>query len=230
MIPRWRERRKLAKMAAKARIFESEAWRLDERFAHRGYASYEEYLRHQASKLDADYARRSRRNESDVADFTRNFETIAELRGSRNVLCLGARLGAEVQALRDLGYFAVGVDLNPGADNPYVHFGDFHALPFQSGSVDAVYTNALDHAFDVSEVVGEVHRVLREGGILIVDVLPGFDEGFVPGTHEATYWRRLDDLLAAIAASGPFEKAWLRDLPTRARNPWAQALFRKVAR
>ena len=46
------------------------------------------------------------------------------------MLCLGARLGTEVRALHNLGYFAIGIDLNPGVDNPYVLMGDFHKLVF----------------------------------------------------------------------------------------------------
>jgi SAM-dependent methyltransferase len=227
LFPARKERRQAAKAEARAQRFASEEWQRDSALARRGYDSYESYVAHQASKLDVAYERRAEKDEDEVAEFTASFDRIVPLAACRNVLCLGARLGAEVRALRDLGYFAVGIDLNPGKDNPYVHYGDFHALAFRDGSVDAVYTNALDHVFDLARVVKEVHRVLRPDGLFIADVLPGFEEGFLPGRYEATYWRRTDELLNAIMAGGPFSKVDFRELPARGRNPWSQALFRK---
>ena len=58
------------------------------------------------------------------------------------------------RALHDLGYFAIGIDLNPGDANPYVLPGDFHRIVFPDASLDAVYTNALDHVFSLEQVVG----------------------------------------------------------------------------
>ena len=94
---------------------------------------------------------------------------------------LGARLGTEVRALMELGHLAVGVDLNPGAANQYVLHGDFHHLVFPDRSFSAVYTNTLDHVFDLPRLVDEIRRVLVPGGVLIADVVPGFDEGHLPG-------------------------------------------------
>lgn len=223
-----KERRKRAKVESHRRQFASEAWTRDEAFSRRAYASYEQYLAHQASKLDAAYDRRADKAHEEVSEFSRSFESLAALAACRNVLCLGARLGAEVRALRDLGYFAVGIDLNPGTENSYVHHGDFHALAFAECSVDAVYTNALDHAFELPRVLKEVHRVLRPEGLFIADVTPGFDEGFSPGDYEATYWRSAEDLLESIEAAAPLEKLDLRDVGIRGRNPWRQAIFRKI--
>jgi SAM-dependent methyltransferase len=227
LFPGRKVRRKAAKADARVESFASDIWQRETQFARRNYDSYDAYLEHQASKLDAAYERRVLKDEDEVAQFTESFRQIEELRGSRSVLCLGARLGAEVQALRNLSYFAVGIDLNPGKNNPFVHYGDFHALPFQDATVDAAYTNALDHVFDLDRVMSEVHRVLRPGGVFVADVLPGYDEGFLPGKYEATYWRRTDDLLAAIAGPSRFSRISLRALGTRGRNPWSQAVFRK---
>jgi SAM-dependent methyltransferase len=48
---------------------------------------------------------------------------------------------------------------------------DFLALPFPDESFDCVYAdNTLEHAFDVQRALSEVHRVLREGGVLIAAV------------------------------------------------------------
>jgi SAM-dependent methyltransferase len=222
-------RRKETKTARKSDAFSSDEWQRDDMgFAHRGYETYDAYLKHQASKLDAAYERRVEKDAAEVALFRAAFEEIPELSRARDVLCLGARLGAEVRALRDLHHFAVGIDLNPGKDNSYVHYGDFHAIPFGDGTVDAVYTNALDHVFDLERVMKEVHRVLRTGGIFVADIIPGYDEGQLPGRYEATFWRSRNELLDRILASGPFYSISLRDLPARDRNHWLQAVMRKI--
>lgn len=146
-------------------------WVRDGQFVRRTYASYQDYLDHQAAKLDKIRERLEKKEAESLAEFRRRFEGCAPLREARSVLCLGARLGTEVQALHQLGHFAVGIDLNPGPDNPRVLPGDFHRLVFPDGSVDAVYTNALDHAFELSTVMTEIARVLRPGGLALLDLM-----------------------------------------------------------
>ena len=216
-------------MDAKITGFSSEAWQRDDNgFAHREYATYDLYLKHQASKLDAAYERRVEKDIEEVRFFSESFAEIRELRDARNVLCLGARLGGEVRALRNLRHFAVGIDLNPGKDNAYVHYGDFHALPFGNGTVDAVYTNALDHVYDLARVAKEVHRVLGPHGVFVADVIPGYGEGQLPGRNEATFWRSSADVFQAVRAAGPFVCLSTRELPPRGRNRWLQAVMRRV--
>ncbi len=220
---------KQAKYARKAALrrqrFESERWARDDDMAARNYASYDEYLEHQAEKLDRIFERRVEKDEEDYAEFLRRFRECRELRGKRDVLCLGARLGTEVRALIELGYFAVGIDLNPGPGNQWVMHGDFHSLVFADRSVDAVYCNALDHVFDLPRVVGEVARVLRDDGVFVADVLPGFEEGFTPGEYEATHWRTVDVLAGRIQAAAPLEEIARRDHGSRRRDQWLQLVF-----
>ena len=165
--------------------------------------------------------------EVDLAEFIRRFAGCEVLKQAKSVLCLGARLGTEVKALHQLGYFAVGVDLNPGADNSFVLPGDFHHLVFADESIDAVYTNALDHAFDLSRVIGERGRVLRPGGLVIIDLLRGYEEGFVPGEFEAFHWARADGLIDRIIAIGRFEQLSARNLGYHRRDEWLQRVLRK---
>ena len=148
-------------------------------------------------------------------------------KGARTVLCLGVRLGTEVRALHSLGYFAIGIDLNPGEENPYVLPGDFHSVVFPDGSVDAVYTNTLDHVFDLDKMIGEIRRLLRPDGIFIADVLQGYDEGFVPGAYESTHWRDSGAFLEKIRETGGFVLEGLRELGQIRRDRWRQAVFRK---
>ena len=211
------------------RFDDAELWEHSEQGARRRYASYDEYVQHQASKLDKIAPRLREKEDEDFAEFRRRFATCAALSGARSVHCLGARLGTEVRALHDLGYFAIGVDLNPGERNPYVLPGDFHRVVFPSGSVDAVYTNALDHVFSLEELVGEVQRLLRPGGVFIADLELGSEEGFIPGEYESAMWRDHQMLIEQIEQLGQFEVAQARDLGRIRRDQWTQVVFRKRA-
>lgn len=224
-------RRRKDKRARREAKFESgERWqRADTGFAARRYTSYEDYVQHQASKLDAVYERRKEKDEVEIFEFQRRFSTCAELVGKRVVLCLGARLGTEVKALHQLGYFGIGIDLNPGPSNEWVLYGDFHRLAFPDGAVDAVYTNALDHVFDLGRVLVEARRVLNADGVLIVDLLPGYEEGFTPGEFEATHWPRAEALLLEIERLGALHRLSFRDLGLKGRDRWMQAVFAKTA-
>src|SRR5581483_2782763 len=108
----------------------------------------------------------------------------------------GARLGTEVKAFLDLGCFAVGVDLNPGSGNRYVLHGDFHDLPFPQESVDLVFTNSLDHAFSVDRMIAEMRRVLKPGGLLVLELSCGSSGGKSAGHYESFWWDCVDDVVA----------------------------------
>ena len=118
------------------------------------------------------------------------------------MLCLAARRGAEVQAFHDAGAFAVGVDLESGRNNRWVLPGDFHHLVFPDRSADAVYCNSLDHALELPRLLAEIHRVLKPGGLLLVDAQHGTDEAGAFDDWAATAWRTVDDLLAVISDAG----------------------------
>jgi SAM-dependent methyltransferase len=207
-----REQKRLDKRRAKRERFESEAWQQDGTFAQRRYASYEEYLAHQSSKLGGIIDRLRETNAQEFEEFRERFSGCAALTGAASVLCLGARLGMEVRALHSLGHFAVGIDLEPGPGNPYVLHGDFHALVFPDRSVDVVYSNALDHVYALDRMVGEVQRVLRPGGAFLAEIDEGFGEGGLPGDFEAMHWKQADALIERIAKIGRFDVEEVRAL------------------
>jgi len=222
-----RQRKREAKAKAREARFESSLWEHEGSLAKRKYGSYEEYIDHQVAKLDQIQHRLEETRAEDLADFLRRFEGCEALKRARNVLCLGARLGTEVQAMLQLGHFAIGIDLNPGADNPYVVKGDFHNIVFPDKSVDAVYTNVLDHVFDMKKLMSEVERILADDGILVADVLRGFDEGFTPGAYESTHWKSVDALLEEIARVSHLRLESRRDLGQIRRDHWIQLVFSK---
>ena len=198
-------RRRAAKRHADQQRFASEMWRRDGALAHRDYASYDEYVEHQSSKLAGIIDRLREKDAEEFEEFRERFASCDALVDAGSILCLGARLGTEVRALHSLGHFAVGIDLAPGPDNPRVLHGDFHALVFPNGSVDAVYSNALDHAFDLDRMLSEVRRILRPGGCFVAEIFDGFDEGSFPGNFEALWWASAQTLTAKIAKVGGFE-------------------------
>jgi len=225
---RGRARKKAAKVRAKqARFRSTERWEHGEALSRRRYASYEEYVSHQASKLDEIIDRLRETAGEELQEFLERFESCKPLAEAHSVLCLGARLGTEVEALHRLGHFAVGIDLNPGPDNPLVLPGDFHRLVFPDASVDAVYTNALDHVFDLEKVLAEACRVLRPGGIFLAEIDVGYEEGHVPGDFEATHWRDSDALIERICELGGLAAEEVRDLGMMRRGHRRQVVFRK---
>jgi SAM-dependent methyltransferase len=168
-------------------------------FRQKQYSRYEDYQHHQRSKLSMiDLSEYDRTFREALRERTRSLD----LKPGARVLCLAARIGTEVKAFIDLGCFAVGIDLNPGKDNRYVVVGDFHNLQFAPGSIDVIYTNSLDHAFDLEKILGECRRVLAKDGMLIVEACGGFEEGYKPGHFEALSWAKTDDLVSRIGKSG----------------------------
>lgn len=83
-------------------------------------------------------------------------------------MCLGARFGEEVRAFRDLGYNAVGLDLF-AKEGDLVVKGDWNDIPF-SRVFNVVYTNSIDHSFNLDKEISEICRVLWGKGHVIIDL------------------------------------------------------------
>jgi len=177
----------------------------DHRLKQRQYGNYQDYIEHQAAKLKfksicpvdlRDYDKKYRQV---LRDRIKNSNLIKE---GQSVLCLGARLGTEVKAFLDHGCFAVGIDLNPGKLNYYVLPGDFHNLQFADRSVDVVFSNSVDHVFDLEKFVKETVRVLKAGGLLMIEVGRGREEGGSSGFYESLHWSTIDELLSFLKNYG----------------------------
>ena len=177
-----------------------EEWNPQGAFQRRKYESYGAYLEHQKAKLAT----------HDFANYDTEFRTALRERLTAldvdwrdlTVLCLAARIGTEVKAFLDLGCRAIGIDLNPGKENRYVVQGDFHDLHFAPKSVDVVYTNSLDHAFDIDRIASEVLKVLKPEGLLIVEAVQGRDQGVNPGFFESLFWNNIDELISVFETTG----------------------------
>ena len=224
-----RERKLAAKKARREQKFESERWNRDGELAKREYANYDEYTSHQAGKLDDILHRLRETEQEDLEDFKDRFEQCQSLRQARSVLCLGARIGTEVHAMHALGHFAVGIDLNPGEDNAYVLPGDFHAIVFPDGSVDAIYTNVMDHVFDLEKIMAEISRLLAPGGVFIADLIQGYEEGFTPGEFEASHWANTDKYIQSLCELTGFKVIEDQMVGQRRSNTWRQVVLQKPA-
>ncbi len=186
-------------------------------FQVREYRSYEEYVAHQSAK---------RERLGDLSEYERRFGRVLRERLSApglvkpgmTVLCLGARQGTEVEVFLELGCFALGIDLNPGPQNPHVVYGDFHEIGFPAGSADVIYSNSLDHALDIDRVIAGIRRVLKPDGLLVIEAVRGREEGQAPRFYESFFWSRIDDLVALLQRHGfrllvraPFSEPWAGD-------------------
>ena len=170
-----------------------------DQLSRRAYATYEEYIRHQASKLDQEEAAIRRTSERRYEKMASRFAEIvkaAHLSGS--VLCLGARLGEEVRAFRRAGMEALGVDLNPGADNPDCLYADFHHLPFRDDAFDGAYSNVLDHVLDMTRFMEETVRIVRPGGFIFFELTGGYSETGAVDPYGATLWPTNAALVKAL--------------------------------
>ena len=142
----------------------------------RKYKSYDKYLIHQAKKLDIGIRKKIKKFmpsffSNSVRSFEKRVNKFKEEVLSGKILCLGARSGAEVVAFRNLGFpDTIGVDINPGRNNEYVIKGDFNKMEFEDNSFNTVYTNCIDHVWDLRKFSEEIKRVLFSNGRLILEV------------------------------------------------------------
>ncbi|MDG4822452.1 methyltransferase domain-containing protein [Asanoa sp. WMMD1127] len=91
---------------------------------------------------------------------------------------VGCGAGLLAPHLKDRGYHHVGVDLVPSALEQAASHGvtpvngDAAAIPLATGSADVVVAGEiLEHVPDLAATVAELCRVLRPGGLLVLDTL-----------------------------------------------------------
>lgn len=174
----------------------------DDGVRRRDYADYEEYLTHQKLKLEELLKTKGGFTNEDILNFRlkfyRRFRHLPPLLPREaQILCCGARQGTEVEVLRDLGFAnAYGIDLNPGEDNPWVRPGDFMHLVEKDNSLDLLYTNCVDHAFDLDALFKEHARVIKPDGYVLYELGANMEGG--GGPFEAVAWERTEDVFVKM--------------------------------
>lgn len=183
-----------------------EEWTEKDELQFRVYRDYADYVRHQSEKLARlDLIRYSQQFRAAFSERLKQLEFLAV---GATVLCLGARNGVECECFIELGCVTIGIDLNPGASNRYVVSGDFHQIQYASASFDVVFTNALDHAFEIERVLAECRRVLKPGGLFIAEVVRGSkdEDGRDAGAYESCWWNKSEVVIERIKRAGFIEK------------------------
>lgn len=142
----------------------------------RKYENYQDYVDFQKQKTtDPDRRKKWLNEEWDLKlnGFIQEFKKLESFIGPEtDALCLGARTGQEVVALKKLGVKnVIGIDIVP--QEPHVILGDIHDLDFEDSSFDFVYTNIMDHSIDPKKMVQEIERVLRVGGLVFIQIQLG---------------------------------------------------------
>ena len=96
----------------------------------------------------------------------------------RRILDFGCNIGGAVRLFTEAGHDVAGVDISESAIRiarqrmPHVRFELVSAedrVPFPDGSFDVCYSSeVIEHLFDVTGFLREVHRVLVPGGLLVL--------------------------------------------------------------
>ncbi len=154
------------------------------------YKTYEQYISHQKEKTLNPKKRKRWLNEEweyKKKGFKDIFKEIDVLKECKTALCVCARTGQEVAALKELGIDAVGIDLVPHP--PLVIEGDMHDLKFEDNSFDFVFSNSYDHSLYPDKFISEIERVASKYIYLqlqvgFVGVVDEYDVQIVKKSHE----------------------------------------------
>ena len=105
------------------------------------------------------------------------------------------------------------LDIRPDSGADIV--GDLHDVPWESGSLDTVIaTEVLEHCYDPSRAVGEIHRLLRPGGVCVLSTR--FLHPYHADPHD--YFRFTNEGLAYLFRE--FSEVSIRPLGNRVHAAW----------
>jgi SAM-dependent methyltransferase len=141
------------------------------------FENYDDYIRFQKEKT-LDQSKRSKwlNDEWDIKIdfFSKIFSSLIneiDLTNDANCLCIGARTGQEVYALKKLGFSAIGIDIVEC--KPLVEVGDMHDLKYDDNTFDFIFCNILDHSLYPEKSISEIERVLKKNGFCFLQITVG---------------------------------------------------------
>ena len=86
-----------------------------------------------------------------------------------SIICLGIRNGNEYEFFKDCKYtrpcevYGVDININVKSVGQNCYCYDFSKLPKDWGNkFDLVYSNSIDHAYDLDETINEWHRICKK--------------------------------------------------------------------
>jgi len=196
----------------------------------RGF-SYEKYVEKQGNKIHNPEKREQllRRTEHRQRTFQRVFTRIKDHLRSGRVLCLGARTGCEIIGARRAGFKdSQGIDLHPVGDLTIQ--GDWHDIPFENSSFENVFTNSIDHCYDLQKMIHEIRRVLKPKGRVCLllsrkQMLHNKKdkEKYMRGSQNFLFWEDALDLASVFQEQG-FQLVFHE----RLRTNWACVILEKM--
>jgi ubiquinone/menaquinone biosynthesis C-methylase UbiE len=161
-------------------------------------------------QIAADYAASARRADA-LAESRRRFA--ARLAAGARVLDVGCGPAHDTAGLRTLGLSAAGFDRSRGMlaqarDDLPLLLGDMRCLPVRAGALDGLWVCAsFLHVpkRDAPEVLAELRRVLRPGGVLFISVRRGQGQRWIAhsaGGQRFFVFYQEDELDTLLTAAG----------------------------
>jgi SAM-dependent methyltransferase len=163
------------------------------------FTDYTKYLENQKEKTLGHLSgkRTIKKDRGAIPKFYKRFEHLKTIKAGGKVLCLGARSGMEVEAFIQLGYESIGIDLIEW--KPYVIAMDMMDMKFDY-KFDIIYTNSIDHCFDLFKFIQQIKNNLNLNGIAVIDFV--HNKRKIIGTHEAVNIETCEDLTGAFYDNG----------------------------
>ena len=93
-------------------------------------------------------------------------------------LSIGPRWVTEIRFFREILGLKCHVGLDLFSDDAgLVVAGDMHAMPFPDNNFQLIFIkNTIDKSYDFRQLVREMLRVLRPGGIVVIDQIAGYGD------------------------------------------------------
>ncbi len=138
---------------------------------------YQKYTDQQISRSDHKWGEMS--FDRNWADFERVTKDVWGITGNLGkIICMGVRNGNEYFGFKKIDGFKKsemwGVEINEkikDVKEPNMFCMDFNKMPDEwANKFDMVYSNSLDHAFDVKATIMEWHKILRDDGFMYLSL------------------------------------------------------------